>query len=53
MKTNVFAVIPDRIFTSLGNSYEYGKAVLVDGEEIVEVISVVDIPESVPRCTPD
>lgn len=49
MKQSIKALVPERIFTSLGNCYEYGKAVLIDGKEIVDIISVSDIHKSIQR----
>lgn len=47
MDLKVTALIPNRIFTSLQNGYVYGKAVLISGEGVIDVISVDDIPEGI------
>lgn len=41
------AIIPERLFTSLSSEYEYGKAVLIEGESIASIVPVTDIPEDV------
>ena len=49
MAQNIKAIVPERIFTSLGSGYEYGKAVLLDGKEIIDIISVSNIHEGIER----